>query len=194
MQDKPGYNRPTSIADAISRGEKTMLSVQKERGLQPLVGWVKGRLIELFTYLGAFDIASEYQIQVLATRICTKFYYWTIQELDFAFLAFADGRYGKLVHYNHERDVSVINPQDVMKSLIEYEKELMAERGRVEDEKKKQKEAEQAAKDHGLEAWKAYCESKGLDPATHKLATVEFHDVNEELYPERGEHGIIKKR
>ena len=92
IQDKPGYNRPTSIADAISRGGKTILSVQKERGLQPLVGWVKGRLIELFTYLGAFDIASEYQIQVLATRICTKFYYWTIQELDFAFLAFADGR------------------------------------------------------------------------------------------------------
>lgn len=166
-----------------------MLSVQKERGLKPLVGWVKGRLIELFTYLGAFDIVSEYQIQVLATRICTKFYYWTIQELDFAFVSFADGRYGKLVHYNHERNVSVINPQDVMKSLIEYEKELMAERGRIEDERKKKEKAEQAAKEanspHGMEAWKLYCESNGLDPNTHHIASVKLHDVNEELYPER---------
>ena len=174
-----------------------MLTLRKERGLKPLIGWVKGRLIELFTYLGAFDIASEYQIQMLATRICAKYYYWTPTELDFAFLSFANGEYGKLHHYNHDRDTSVINPQDIMEALDKFEKDLLEERGRVEDEKKRQEEAKQAAKDakkpHGLEAWKLYCESHGLDPDTHRIQSVKLHDVNEELYPERDENGIIKR-
>lgn len=186
-----------SIGEAVSRNPKTMLSLQKERGLKPLIGWVKGRLIELFTYLGAFDIATEYQIQMLATRICVKFYYWTPSELDYAFVAFASGTYGKLTHYNHDRETSVINPQDIMKALIDYEKDLLAERGRVEEERMKQEEArkkaEDAKKPHGIEAWKLYCEKNGLDPATHRIQSVKLHDVNEELYPERNEHGIIKK-
>ena len=73
-----------------------------------------------------------------------------------------------------------------MMSLVDYEKDLLEARGRAEEEKKKQKEAKQAAEDakkpHGLEAWKQYCESKGLDPATHRLQSVKLHDVNEELY------------
>ena len=186
IQDKPGYIRPMSISEAVSRNPKSMLTLQKERGLKPLIGWVKGRLIELFTYLGAFDIASEYQIQMLATRICAKYYYWTPTELDFAFLSFANGEYGKLHHYNHDRDTSVINPQDIMEALDKFEKDLLEERGRVEEEKKRQEEAKQAAEDakkpHGLEAWKNYCKSNGLDPATHKLASVKLHNVNEELY------------
>lgn len=185
-----------SIGEAVSRNSKTMLTLQKERGLKPLVGWVKGRLIELFTYLGAFDIVTEYQIQMLATRICTKFFYWTPVELDYAFIAFAGGTYGKLIHYNHNRETSVINPQDVMEALINYEKDLLAERGRVEEERMKQEEerkkAEESKKPHGLEAWKLYCESKGLNPETYHIASVKLHDVNEELYPERDERGIHK--
>ena len=193
IQDKPGYIRPMSISEAVGRNPKSMLTLQKERGLKPLIGWVKGRLIELFTYLGAFDIATEYQIQVLATRICTKFFYWTPAELDFAFLSFANGEYGKLHHYNHDRDTSVINPQDIMEALGKFDKDLLEERGRVEEEKKRQEEAKQAAKDakkpHGIEAWKAYCKSKGLDPTTHRLQSVKLHDVNEEMYntPEKRE-------
>ena len=198
IQDKPGYIRPMSISEAVGRNPKSMLTLQKERGLKPLIGWVKGRLIELFTYLGAFDIATEYQIQVLATRICTKFFYWTPAELDYAFIAFASGTYGKLTHYNHDRETSVINPQDIMKALIDYEKDLLVARGKREEERMKQeserKKAEEAKKPHGLEAWNIYCEKAGLDPATHKLASVKLHDVNEELYPERDERGIIKNK
>ena len=176
-----------------------MLDVQKEKGLKPLVGWVKGRLIELFTYLGAFDIVSEYQIQMMATRICTRYYYWTATELDYAFECFANGDYGKLYHINHKNgEPSAINPQDLMEAFQSYEVDLLTERGRIEEERMKEeqakKDAEEAKKPHGLEAWKLYCEQNGLDPKTHKLTQVKLHNVNEELHPERDERGIIIKK
>lgn len=176
-----------------------MLSVQRERGLKPLVGWVKGRLIELFTYLGAFDIVSEYQVQMMATRICARYNYWTVAELDYAFECFANGDYGKLYHINHKNgEPSAINPQDIMEALQKYEADLLEERGRAEEERMKEERAKQAAEDakkpHGLEAWKLYCEQNGLDPKTHKLTQVKLHNVNEELYPEHDERGIIIKK
>lgn len=163
-----------------------MLDIQKNGGLRSLIGWAKGRLIELFQYLGAFDIASEYQIQMLATRICTKFYYWTVSELDYAFLAFANGEYGKLNHYNHDRETSVINPQDVMKSLILYENDMLKARGEAEEERKRleaeRQKKEEAKKPHGLEAWIIYCKKNGLDPDSHRIQSVKLNDVNEVLY------------
>lgn len=161
-----------------------MLDIQKQGGLKHLVGWATGRLIELFNYLGAYDTVTDYQIQTLAQRICTKYFYITPGELDYFFLAFSNGEYRKL--YNNGKS---INPQDIMQSLIEYEKDLLEERGRVEDRKRaeenKRKKAEDAKKPHGLTAWKMYCEKNGLDPDTHKLPTVKFHNVNEELYPNK---------
>lgn len=175
-----------------------MLDIRKRGGLNNLVGWVKGRLIELFQYLGAFDIAGEYQIQMLATRICNKFYYWTVAELDYAFLAFENGEYGKLNHYNHDRETSVINPQDVMKALILYETDMLDARGKAEETKKKIEAEKQkildSKKPHGIEAWRIYCKSKGLDPDKHKPASVFIKDVNKVLNPERDENGIIKNK
>ena len=120
-----------------------MLSVQKQGGLRSLVGWVKGRLIELFTFLGVFDIVTEFQVQMLATRLCTKYYYWTTTELDYAFIRIMEGKYGKLYQYKHEykeKSCTTINPQDLMIALDSYEKELLLERGRVEDERRKEEE------------------------------------------------------
>lgn len=166
-----------------------MLSVRKQGGLRSLVGWVKGRLIELFTFLGVFDIVTEFQVQMLATRLCTKYYYWTTTELDYAFIRIMEGKYGKLYQYKHEYEdkstATTINPQDLMVALDSYEKELLLERGRVEDERRKEEERlkaiEDAKKPHGIEAWRNYCKSKGLDPDTHTLPTVSLHDVNKEL-------------
>lgn len=175
-----------------------MLDIQKQGKFPQLIGWTTGRLVDLFAYLGVYDIVTDYQIQMLAQRICTRFYYWTTSELDYAFVVFENGEYGKLFQNKQNSDTRTINPQEIMTALLKYEKDLLVERGRVEDEQRRLAEAKQrvedAKKPHGLEAWKAYCERKGLDHATHKLATVKLHDVNEELYPERGEHGIIKKR
>lgn len=166
-----------------------MLSVQKQGGLRSLVGWVKGRLIELFTFLGVFDIVTEFQVQMLATRLCTKYYYWTTTELDYAFIRIMEGKYGKLYQYKHEYEdkstATTINPQDLMVALDSYEKELLLERGRVEDERRKEEERLKAIEDSkkilGIEAWRNYCKSKGLDPDTHVLPSASLHDVNKEL-------------
>jgi len=173
-----------SFTEAINKGNKTMLTIRKDGGLQNLTAWVMGRLVVLFHYLGAYDTeggVTDFQIQMLAQRICAKYFYLTPGELDYFFVCFENGQYRKL--FNNGKS---INPQDLMMSLVDYEKDLLEERGRVEEEKKRQEEAKQAAEDakkpHGLEAWKNYCKSNGLDPATHKLASVKLHNVNEELY------------
>lgn len=175
-----------------------MLDMQKQGKFPQLVGWVTGRLIDLFTYLGVYDIVSDYQMQMLAQRICTRFYYWTTAELDYAFVEFENGEYGKLYQSKQNGEAKTVNPQDIMTALLKYEKKLLDERGIVEDEKRRQAEAEQARRDaqkpHGVDGWKAYCESKGLDPNTHKIATVKLHNVNEELYGSDADAAIAAQK
>ena len=177
-----------------------MLDIQKQGGLRSLVGWVKGRLIELFTFLGVFDIVTEFQIQMLATRICVKYHYWTTAELDYAFVQFMEGQYGKLYQHKHDEGNTTINPQEILVALDSYEKELLSERGRVEDELKKQEEARKAAEDAkkplGVEGFKAYCAKNGLDPATHRIASVNIkeHDINHILYKTEAEREIAERK
>ena len=177
-----------------------MLDIQKHGGLRSLVGWVKGRLIELFTFLGVFDIVTEFQIQMLATRICVKYHYWTTTELDYAFVQFMEGKFGKLYQHKHDEGNTTINPQEILVALDSYEKELLSERGRVEDELRKQEEARKAAEDAkkpiGVEGFKAYCAKNGLDPATHRIASVNIkeHDINQILYKTEAEREIAERK
>lgn len=200
IKDKPGYVRPVSFSDAICKSNTTLLTIQKQGGLRSLVGWVKGRLIELFTFLGVFDIVTEFQIQMLATRICVKYHYWTTTELDYAFISFMQGDYGKLYQHKHGENNTTINPQEIIIALDSYQKDLLAERGRIEDERKKQEEDRRAAKEahipHGIEGFKAYCASKGLDPDTHRIASVNMkeHDINQVLYKTEAEREIAERK
>ena len=177
-----------------------MLDIQKHGGLRSLVGWVKGRLIELFTFLGVFDIVTEFQIQMLATRICVKYHYWTTTELDYAFVQFMEGKFGKLYQHKHDEGNTTINPQEILVALDSYQKELLAERGRVEDEQRKQEEARKAAEDAkkpiGVEGFKAYCAKNGLDPANHRIASVNIkeHDINHILYKTEAERDIAERK
>ena len=200
IKDKPGYVRPVSYTDAITKSKSTLLDIQKQGGLRSLVGWVKGRLIELFTFLGVFDIVTEFQIQMLATRICVKYHYWTTTELDYAFVQFMEGKFGKLYQHKHDEGNTTINPQEILVALDSYQKELLAERGRVEDEQRKQEEARKAAEDAkkpiGVEGFKAYCAKNGLDPATHRIASVNIneHDINHILYKTEAEREIAERK
>lgn len=200
IKDKPGYVRPTSYTEAITKSKATLLDIQKQGELRSLVGWVKGRLIELFTFLGVFDIVTEFQIQMLATRICVKYHYWTTTELDYAFVQFMEGKFGKLYQHKHDDGNTTINPQEILIALDSYQKELLTERGRIEDELKKQEEARKAAEDAkkplGVEGFKAYCASKGLDPATHRIASVNIkeHDINQILYKTEEEREIAERK
>ena len=181
IKDKPNYIRPTSFADACTKSSTTLLSVRMQRGLPSLVGWVKGKLIELFTYLGVFDIVTEYQVQMLAARICAKYHYWTTTELDYAFVTIMDGKYGKLFQHKHDDNNTTINPQDIIESLNKYEQDMLAERGRQDD---------------GMEAWKTYCEKNGMDPATHRIQSVDMsqHDVNQVLYKTEEERKMAERK
>ena len=193
VKDKEGYVRPYSFNEAVIKNRQTILDIQKKGGIKHLVGWVKGRLIELFSYLGAFETVTEFQVQMLATRICAKYFWITPAELDYFFLCFQNGEYGKL--YNGK----TINPQDIMQGLILYENDLLEARGIAERQRMQQEEAKRAAeeakKPHGLAAWKQYCEANGLDPSTHRPAVLSVvKDVNKELHPERDEKEIIKRK
>ena len=200
IKDKPGYVRPVSYTDAITKSKATLLDIQKQGGLRSLVGWVKGRLIELFTFLGVFDIVTEFQIQMLATRICVKYHYWTTAELDYAFVQFMEGKFGKLYQHKHDEGNTTINPQEILVALDSYQKELLAERGRVEDEQRKQEESRIAAKEahipHGIEGFKAYCAKNGLNPDTHRIASVNMkeHDINQILYKTEAEREIAERK
>ena len=130
---------------------------------------------------------------MLATRICAKYFWITPGELDYFFLCFQNGEYGKL--YNGK----TINPQDIMQGLILYEKDLLEARGRAEEKRMKEEEArrkaEDARKPHGLAGWKKYCEDNGLDPNTHQPASFNLvKDTNEVLHPKRNDNGIIKNK
>lgn len=182
VSDKPGYTRPCSINEAVTRGSSTLLTIRKKGGTKNLIGWVKGRLIELFTYLGGFETVTEYQIQCLANRICNKYYYITPAELDYFFLAFSNGEYGKLYVSR------TINPQDIMQALIAYIPDMLDARGEAERQHKLKLAEEQRFRDlrepHGLEAWRIHCAKNGLDPATHRIATSAIaKDVNKVLNP-----------
>lgn len=200
IKDKPNYIRPTSFADACTKSSTTLLSVRMQRGLPSLVGWVKGKLIELFIYLGVFDIVTEYQVQMLAARICAKYHYWTTTELDYAFVTIMDGKYGKLFQHKHDDNNTTINPQDIIEALNKYEQDMLAERGRQDDERRRadeiRKAAEEAKKPLGLEGWKVYCEKNGLDPATHRIQSVDMsqHDVNQVLYKTEEERKMAERK
>lgn len=186
ISDKAGYVRPVSFSEAIGKGAKTMLTIRKEGGIKNLTAWVIGRLIGVFSYLGAYNSTSDFQFQMLAQRICSKYFYLTPGELDYFFVCFENGEYRKL--FNNGKS---INPQDIMMSLIDYEKDLLEARGRIEDERKKRNAEEEKQKErlkpHGVAAWKIYCEKNGLNPNTHKLKSVDMskHDINKVLHPEK---------
>lgn len=104
---------------------------------------------------------------MLAKRICDKYYYLTTAELDYFFTAFTDGEYRKVYNGNN------VNPQDIMASLIDYERDVFVARGEAEWKRQQHEEArkraEETKKPRGREAWYLYCKKNGLDPEEHKL-------------------------
>lgn len=176
--DKPAYTPPTSLTEAVARPHRAISVVRQTRG-DELIMWVKSRLIRMFTYLGCFEKVTDYQVKTLAQRICDKYYHLTPTELDYFFVAFTNGEYRRLY------STSTVNPQDIMMSLIDYERDVLAARGEAEAarqrEEARQKEAEEAKTPHGWQAWEIYCKENGLDPNTHRIKAFAPKNVNNEL-------------
>lgn len=169
LKDNDGYVRPSSFGEAIAKNSQTLLDVRKAGGIKKLTGWVMGRLIALFTYVGAFEPITDYQVQLLATRICAKFYYFTPAELDYFFVKFEDGDYGVLYVGKYG-----VNPQVVMKALLKYEEELQVAR----EEEKSKRTLQETAKARSEEAkkavtWEEYCEKAEIKNRTSPLEGID---------------------
>lgn len=176
VQSNPSsYSPPVSLADAAARCQKPISVIRKSK-YDELLTWVKGRIIQVFTYLGCFDKAKDFQVIMLAKRICGKYYFLTTAELDYFFIAFADGEYRKVYNGNN------VNPQDIMASLVDYERDVLVARNEAERKRQHREEArkraEDAKKPHGREAWYLYCRKNGLDPEKHKLPTYTPKNIN----------------
>lgn len=150
-----------SLYDAVKETKQSLVMLDKSIGENVSLQWLKVQLIEFFSYMGAFEQVSEYQIVTLARHIRHKFYYLTLAELTYFFEAFADGSYGTMYVGKH------INPQNMMEALSQYENDVLIERGRVEDEEKNQRLSEILKKEKenkekgitGYAAWLRYCKN-----------------------------------
>ncbi len=149
-------NPPLNITDAVRRSRKQLSVYDKEGNRAELVQHIKIRLVETLTYLGAFDIATEYQVMRMADRIYACSWCLTPDELDYFFLSFSDGVYGKL--YGGRS----INPQDVMSALQNYISEVGQARGDIERERLQAEEKQKTRQmRENAVSYEEYCRMKG---------------------------------
>lgn len=165
MQDSPLI----SIEDAVRRSAKQLSSYNKDGCKAEIVQYVKVQLVQTLTYLGSFDIATEYQVRRMAERIFSVAWMLTIPELSYFFQSFCDGVYGKL--YGGRS----VNPQDIMSALQTYLAEVQQARGEAEMER--QKEIDKAATKRMHEtaiSYEEYLQRKGSKvPTTNPLQLIQ---------------------
>ena len=139
----------TSSMEAV-RNDGTALSVvDRTYGKGASEWWLKYMLIELFTFLGAMDSVSVYQVKAIAARIRAEYYYMTPDELTYFFYSFSLGDYGKLYAGR------TVNPQDILIALRRYTKDVFEARDYVAREKRQQ-EMDAALNDPDLMSYEEY--------------------------------------
>lgn len=153
-------NPPMSLAEAVEKSGKALSVYSKEGQGNVVLLFIKERLIKTLGYLGAFDVATEYQIEKLAKRIQEKVYYFSMQELDYFFTAFEDGQYGKLYAGRS------VNPQDIIQGLLQYKEALLDTRGDVENKRRLEEEAKEHLRiKQNAVSYEEYLRMKGKTPA-----------------------------
>lgn len=125
----------TSTMDAVRNNGTALSRIDKSFGKGASEWWIKYMLIELFSFLGAMDSVSVYQVKAIAARIRAEYYFMTPDELTCFFYSFSLGDYGKLYAGR------TVNPQDILIALRKYSKEVFEARDYIEREKR-QKEME----------------------------------------------------
>lgn len=149
-------NPVMSIEDAVRRTTKQISSYNKDGCKTEIVQYIKVQLVQTLTYLGSFDIATEYQVRRMAERIFTVAWLLTIPELEYFFQSFCDGAYGKL--YGGRS----VNPQDIMSALQTYLVEVQQARGEAERERQKQADKEDTKRMHETAiSYEEYLQRKG---------------------------------
>lgn len=152
-------NRETPIIsthEAVKRGGKTLASIDKICGAGASETWLKYMLVDLFVFLGAFDVANTSQFKGLAMRIRHEYYHLTPSELTCFFYKFSIGDYGKLYAGR------AVNPQDILIGLRNFMTDLYEQRANVDAEELAAKQKQEAieAKKNAI-TYEEYCRRKG---------------------------------
>jgi hypothetical protein len=149
-------NPPNSVEDAVRRTTKQISFYNKDGCKTEIVQYIKVQLVQTLTYLGSFDIATEYQVRRMAERIFAVAWMLTIPELEYFFQSFCDGAYGKL--YGGRS----VNPQDITSALQKYLVEVQQARGEAERERQKQADKEATKRMHETAiSYEEYLQRKG---------------------------------
>lgn len=138
--------------EAVSKGGMSFVQLDNYFSKGASEWWIKVMLIDLFTFLGAMENVTAFQVKGMATRIRQEYYYMTPAEFTFFLCSYSMGDYGKL--YNGKN----INPQDVLIALRDCNEKLRESRIEWEKEQKQLADARQAEQDRresvSFDKWK----------------------------------------
>lgn len=156
----------TTVRDAVCRKGDTLLQIDKKFANGASVWWIKYMLIEMFSFLGAIETVTTFQVKSIAERIRQEYYHFTPSELTYFFYSFQLGDYGKLYAGK------TVNPQDIFIALASYARLVYQERAaaykqQVEDEKKKQNA------DPNNISWEQYCKIRGINAKSSPLSHIQ---------------------
>lgn len=115
----------STLRDSVLEKSMSLSNIDSIYGAGAAEFWLKYMLIELFQFLGAFDVVTIYQVKATAWRIRTKYYYLTLSELTYFFYCYSIGDYGKLYAGR------TVNPQDILIGLDIFSKDVRSVRDEV---------------------------------------------------------------
>lgn len=172
----------TTAHEAVEKGGLSLVEIDNKFSDGASEWWIKKMLIELFTFLGAFESVSVYQVTATAARIRQEYYHLTPAELTHFFYCFSLGDYGKLYAGR------TVNPQDILMGLHEYMHTLFEQRAMVDSEKLAEKQRQEAieAKKNAI-SWDKYCELKGRDKTANPLGGLQDKVKNESKRADYGD-------
>ena len=148
----------TSAYNAVKEGGMSLVQIDNHFSKGASEWWIKVMLIELFTFLGAMDSVTSFQVKGIASRIRQEYYHLTPSELTYFFYSFSMGDYGKLYAGR------TVNPQDILIGLKEFMLRLYEKRVQYDNDQKQiqlEKEREDSRKNAvSFDKWK---ELRGID-------------------------------
>lgn len=167
-------NRETPIVstlEAVRRGGRTLATIDNICGAGASETWLKCMLVDLFVFLGAFDVANTSQFKGIAMRIRHEYYHLTPSELTCFFYKFSMGDYGKLYAGRS------VNPQDILIGLKNFMADLYEQRANVFAEELAEKQRKEAVetKKNAI-TYEEYCRRKGKDVGESPL-TQTLNDI-----------------
>ena len=150
-----------SAYEAVSQGGMSLAQIDRYFAKGASEWWIKYMLIELFTFLGAIESVTSFQIKGIAARIRHEYYHLTPSELTYFFYSFSMGDYGKLYSGRN------VNPQDILIGLKTFMSELFEKRVEYDNRQKQiqQQKDDELARREAI-SYQQYCKLKGL-PEDH---------------------------